>query len=154
MKTHISSLVALVLFGLTLEAASAESSLEIDDLWIAEAPPVSKVLAGYMQIKNTGDTDKKLISASSVDFSSIEFHRSIEKDGMASMQRQEFLLVPAGSSLILEPGDYHLMLFNPTKKLRAGANSVIQFKLDNGNVITGTATVKKSTVDHSHHNHH
>ena len=134
--------------------AFAGSALEVENLWIAEAPPVSKVLAGYMQIKNTGDKDQKLVSATSRDFSSIEFHRSIERDGMASMQRQKFLLVPAGGSLTLKPGDYHLMLFNPTKKLRAGDDTTIQFKLEDGTTISDTAIVKKSTVDHSHHNHH
>ena len=139
------------LFGITAHAGSA---LVFENVWIAEAPPVSKVQAAYMNIKNTGDKDQKLVSAKSDDFGSIEFHRTIEKEGMASMQHQPYLLVPAGGELTLKPGDYHMMLFRPARKLRAGDESSIQFQLADDSQVTVTAVVKKASAEDSHQHHH
>lgn len=160
MKTRspvlLSTFIFTLLAGMSAhaEASKDTSSLVFEDVWIAEAPPVSKVLAAYMTINNTGDTDQKLVSAKSADFSSIEFHRTVDKKGMASMQHQDYLMVPAGSSLILKPGDYHMMLFNPARKLRAGDKSSFQFQLDDGSSIDTTAIVKKAGAEDSHQHHH
>jgi len=139
---------------LTGKTAQAGSALVFENVWIAEAPPVSKVLAGYMNIRNTGEKDQKLVSAQSDDFDSIEFHRTVEKDGRASMQHQASLLIPAGGSLMLKPGDYHMMLLKPARKLRAGDESGFRFQLENGLSINATAVVKKISAENSHQQHH
>jgi len=139
---------------LTGKTAQAEPALIFENVWIAEAPPVSKVLAGYMNIRNTSDKDLKLVSAQSDDFGSVEFHRTIEKDGRASMQHQLSLLIPAGGSLIFKPGNYHMMLFKPARKLRAGDESIFRFQLENGDSINATAIVKKFSAENSHQQHH
>ena len=155
MKTRQSllllSFLLSILPGIT---AHAESALVFENVWIAEAPPVSKVMAAYMTINNPVDKDQKLVSASSDDFSSVEFHRTVYKDGMASMKHQQYLVVPANGTLVLKPGDYHMMLFNPGRKLSAGDESAIQLKLENGNTIKVPAVVKKSSAEDSHHHHH
>jgi periplasmic copper chaperone A len=138
----------------TGKTAQAEPALIFENVWIAEAPPVSKVLAGYMNIKNTGDKDQTIISAQSDDFESVEFHRTIEKNGMASMQHQATLLIPAGSHLMFKPGDYHIMLFKPVRKLRAGDKSGFRFQLENGHSINAIAIVKKASVENTHQQHH
>jgi copper(I)-binding protein len=145
-----------MLLASVANAAQAEQVIVFEDAWIAEAPPVSKVLAAYMVIKNTGDEDMKVISAQSDDFGSIEFHRTVDADGMASMQHQPFLAIPAGDSLVLEPGGYHMMLFKPARKLRAGDESGFQFKLENGKLVNVKARVKKASAEdmHQHHHHH
>lgn len=136
------------------EPDHSTATLTFENVWIAEAPPVSKVLAAYMTINNTGEKNQKLVSAESNDFGSIEFHRTIDKEGMASMQHQPYLVIPAGGKLILEPGDYHMMLFNPNRKLRAGDKSSFRFELDTGDTIVTTAVVKKASSEDSHHHHH
>lgn len=149
-------LLFTLLFNTLVQAVPEhyKPTLAFENVWIAEAPPVSKVLAAYMTINNTGNKDQKLVSAESDDFGSIEFHRTIDKKGMASMQHQPYLMVPAGGKLILEPGDYHMMLFNPSRKLRAGDESSFKFELDDGNTISTTAIVKKASTKDSHHHHH
>ena len=153
----IRTLILLPIFLLSTlfsVAAHAESTLIFENVWIAEAPPVSKVQAAYMNIRNTGDKDRKLVSAKSDDFGAIEFHRTIDKDGMASMQPQKYLLVPAGGTLTLKPGDYHMMLFRPARKLRAGDEASIQFQLADDSQVTVTAVVKKASAEDSHQHHH
>ena len=42
--------------------AIADDSLEIDDAWTPEAPPVSKVMAAYMEIENETPQDRKAVA--------------------------------------------------------------------------------------------
>ena len=120
--THILSISAILL--LIGSKSFAQTPLTFKQAWIAEAPPVSKVLAAYMEIINSSDKTVIINSMESDDFTKIEFHRTINENDIAKMQHQESLSIPASGSLKLEPGSYHLMLFNPVKELRAGDSTL------------------------------
>ena len=135
--------------------AVADNKLEIDDAWIAEAPPVSKVMAAYMEIENESRQDRQAISMQCREFERAEFHRTVEKDGMARMEHQQVLNIPADSELELEPGGYHIMLFKPARNLVAGDTTSCSMKFDDGTTIAIDLEIRKSSVeDHSHHHHH
>ncbi len=119
-------------------------ALEFNQVWIAEAPPVSRVLAAYMSIQNHSDKDISILSAESKHFSSTAFHRTIYKNGVASMQHQSTLTIPAHQTLQLEPGGFHMMLFNPVNPLQAGDSVEFSFTLDNQTIKKVTAIVKKT----------
>ena len=137
----------------------AESTLIFEGAWIAEAPPVSKVMAAYMEISNPSDKITKIVSANSASFKKISFHQTQQKNGMASMKHIDTLAIPAKGKFILEAGSYHMMLFNPVKRFKAGDLVNFEFKLDSGDVIKLAVPVKKQmtdnmTHDHSQHQHH
>jgi hypothetical protein len=133
----------------------ADNKLEIDDAWIAEAPPVSKVMAAYMEIENETTQDRQAIAMQCREFERAEFHRTVDKEGMASMEHQQALNIPARSELELEPGGYHVMLFNPARRLLAGDNTQCRIEFDDGTGIDFQLEVRKAAVeDHSHHHHH
>ena len=50
-------------------------------------------------------------------FGLIELHNHIEVDGMLRMVKIETLEVAPRSTVHLQPGSYHLMMFRPTKPL-------------------------------------
>ena len=118
--------------------------LTIEDAWIAEAPPVSKVMVAYMSIKNTGSDDLEIIHAESDVYSSIEFHETIHEDDMARMIRHDSLQIDANSSIELKRGGPHLMLFNPARRLKAGDEVEIELTLYNRQTITISVPVKKA----------
>lgn len=154
MKTYIFCMLSLILPALVQAGGSAKiSGLEIVNAWIAEAPPVSTVNAGYMKIINSTPADIRIVSADCENYSSAEFHRTVHTDGMARMRYLDELTIPAGSALVLEPGDYHLMLFNPVRALHSGDESQCTLKLDDGRSLAIELDVKKSSEDHSHHQH-
>jgi copper(I)-binding protein len=133
----------------------ADSRLEIDDAWIAEAPPVSKVMAAYLEIENKTSEDRQAIAIQCSEFERAEFHLTVDKEGMASMEHQQALHVPANSDLDLEPGGYHVMLYNPARRLLAGDITQCNIEFDNGKTISFDLVVRKAPVeDHSHHHHH
>ena len=135
----------------------AESSLTFKQPWIAEAPPVSKVLAAYMEIANNTNQAITIESAESKDFSRIEFHRTIHENDIAKMQHQKTLSIPASGHLTMEPGGYHMMLFTPVKTFKAGDESVISIKTTDDQQYDVKVKVKNaggsSHDDHSHHHH-
>lgn len=158
MKTYpfLSLLFSLLFFS---QSAAAATNLEFEGAWIAEAPPRSKVLVAYMEIKNNGDAVAKIVSASSESFKRITFHQTQQKGEMATMQHSDVLIIPANGKLVLEAGSHHIMLFDPVKKLKAGDQVDFDFTLENGETIKLTVPVKKqgsdeNSHDHSAHQHH
>lgn len=150
--THILSLSAILL--LICSKSFAQAPLTFKQARIAEAPPVSKVLAAYMEIINSSDKTVIIDSMESDDFSKIEFHRTINENDIAKMQHQESLSIPASGSLKLEPGSYHLMLFNPVKKFRAGDSSSFTVKTSDAQQYEISVPVKKSDMSQQHQHHH
>jgi copper(I)-binding protein len=146
------------LFMLLATTAVHAGSITIDSSWIREAPPGMMMLAGYMVVNNSSDEARSIVSASGEDFGYIELHRSMIKDGMARMIPQENIPVPAKGSVELKPGDYHLMLMQPKKDLKAGETSTLTIVMDNGEKITLDVPVKKAEggmmMNHEHHHHH
>ena len=153
MKTYfLKSAFILTLALLTTTVYATQAN--INNAWIAEAPPVSKVMAAYMVIKNPGTEALQILDAESTDFGKIEFHRTVHENGMARMNRQPSLVVPANGELTLEPGGYHMMLFRPARTLRAGDTSKLNFTLKNGEKMQVEAVVKKAAMEESHEHHH
>ena len=141
-------------FSAICSAGSSSSSLSFKDAWISEAPPVSKVLAAYMKILNHSDKAIVINTIESEDFSRIEFHRTIHENDIAKMRQQKILTVPESGSLTLEPGSYHLMLFNPVKRMTAGDSSIFTVNTADDQKFETKVTVKKSNSNHHQHQHH
>jgi hypothetical protein len=155
MKLFTRNFPLIVCALISSHAVLADNKLEIDDAWIAEAPPVSKVMAAYMEIENETAQDRQAIAMQCREFERAEFHRTVDKEGMASMEHQQALNIPARSELELEPGGYHVMLFNPARRLLAGDNTQCRIEFDDGTGIDFQLEVRKAAVeDHSHHHHH
>lgn len=155
-SSFITSFFIILFFGHT---AYAQSSLIFDNAWVAEAPPVSKVMAAYMDIKNPTDEILTIVAATSENFERVEFHLSEHKNNIASMKHIHHLNIPAKGVLNLKAGSYHMMLFNPVKKLTAGEIVNFKFELNNGSIIDVVMPVKKQDIEslsnkHHSHQHH
>jgi len=155
MKPYTRILPLIIYVLLNSYPVFADNKLEIDDAWIAEAPPVSKVMAAYMKIENETSQVRQAVAMQCREFERAEFHRTVDKEGMASMEHQQVLNIPAKSELELEPGGYHVMLFNPARRLLAGNITQCSIEFDNGKTIDFDLVIRKSSgEDHSHHHHH
>ena len=147
--------IFLILCALTnLVSAEDVEEIIISDIWISEAPPTVSTMAAYAKIQNQSHETKVLTSVSSPTFSRIEIHLSKIADGMASMEKQTSLKIPAENSVELSPGSYHLMLFNPETSLLAGDKATIIFSFSDGSSKSVQAPIKKRNNDgHDHHHH-
>ena len=123
------------------------STITVENAWIREAPPNANAMAGYMRIINNTEQDISLVAASSSAFKVIEFHRSVEKDGMYKMIRHEKLDIPGNHSLELKPGDYHLMLIVPKQSLKDGDTVTVELNFADQSKMVVEMPVKKAVYN-------
>ncbi len=149
------SLLFPLAMSLLLGTAQAGPALTVRDAWIAEAPPVAKVQAGYMVLANEGGSPAVVVGASSAEFDVVEMHRMVEVEGTMRMEAQPALRVEPGATLALAPGGLHLMLIGPKRPLVAGDRVAIELRLESGELILATAEVRRrdggTGAAHEHH---
>lgn len=98
--------------------------------------------AAYMVIRNTGSAADKLIAASGDIAKTIEIHTVIEENGMMQMRRIDGIDVPAGGSVELKPGGYHVMLIGLNRDMIAGETVQLTLKFEQAGDIPVTATIR------------
>ena len=108
-------------------------SLEIGHPWTRATPGGADVAGGFLKITNTGTEDDRLISLSIEGIARSEIHEMAMKDGMMTMRPlKDGLPVPAGSTVELKPGSFHVMMMGLTKPFTEGE------------MIKGTITFEKA----------
>jgi len=124
--------VCLIL-ALTLVAAANEAAdVSVRDAWVRETPPGMTMMAGYMELRNNTSQPQVLVAASSSDFETVMIHRTIVKNGMASMVHASQIELTPIASFIFTQGGYHLMLMSPKRTLRAGNRVDINLEFRSG----------------------
>jgi len=147
-------LVALCLL-FSMSTVQAGEVLNIEDAWVAEAPPVAPVMGGYMKIANKTDKLISITSASCPDFEKTEIHEMSMSGGMMKMRQIDKLDVPANSMVELQPGGYHLMLIKPKHAFKKGDTLTVTLHTADGQSQAVKMEVKerKSSDEHQHHQH-
>jgi hypothetical protein len=114
------------------------------------------MLAGYMVLRNNGDTAQVLEGATASGFEQVEIHRTTIHDGMASMEGMDSLSIPPQDSVQLAPGGYHLMLMMGSRPLQEGDTVDFSLRFKDGKTLEVHAPVRKdsmATEGHQHHHH-
>lgn len=120
--------LALALVASTLPSAARAAdpapkhdvaTLKIAHAWI-RLLPAGLPAAGYMDVANTGDTSRKLVSVDSDDFGHVMLHQSMQSSGMSHMRHVDGIDIPAHGKATLAPGGYHVMLMQPKRALKVG----------------------------------
>ncbi len=95
--------------------------LVLTQAWTRQTPPRAIAGGGYLTIANEGREDDVLIGGS-VDFADrVEIHAMSVTDGVMRMAGlPDGLPIPAGETVALEPGGYHVMFMAIAETPRAG----------------------------------
>jgi len=151
---NISATLFICLF--LIGTANAGSSIKVENAWSPEAPPVAKVMAGYMKINNLSQKDIKLTSAQSALFKRVEIHLTKMDKGMMKMIKQDNLNIKAKSFIELSPGGLHMMLIGKLKPVKAGSTIPVTLKFDSGEKLEIKLSVKidEQPQQMNHHHHH
>lgn len=134
MKKIISVVYVFALTAL-MSSVFASDSIIIHDAWIRSAPSNVKVMAAYMTITNTTNETRELRAVSSTLFNKVEIHRTEMHEDMMKMIPQKHLNIPAGKSVNLEPGGYHLMLIDPASVPKEGEQVDMELHFDDGQIL-------------------
>lgn len=138
---------------LWLSGAGA-AQLEVREPWVRAMPPVAPMTAGYLVLDNGGTAPAALVGAESPQFREVQLHRSVQVEGMARMERQERIPIPAGGSVELAPGGYHLMLMGAAGPLVPGSTVDLTLRFEDGSSLAVQAPVRQGGEDDEHHHHH
>lgn len=88
-------------------------------------------------LTNTGDADVRLTGGSSPVAGKVELHETVMSDeGMVMREADGGLVVPAGGSLVLEPGGHHIMLIDLSEPVPAGVDVEVVLLSEDGEEIT------------------
>ncbi len=105
-------------------------------------PPHAPVGGGFLTITNGGDEDDRLIAASTPVAGRVEIHEmKMDGDVMRMRPLVDGLPIPAGQTVVLEPGGYHLMLMDLTDALTEGDTFELSLTFEKAGEVTVTVDV-------------
>jgi copper(I)-binding protein len=137
-------LLFLALLALaTLRAASAAPTIAINDAWSRPATGMGVV---YATIVNSGTTPDRLTAATAPNAASVELHQSTSSTGangnVESMHPVTAITIPAGGSVTLGPGGYHLMLVGLKADLTSNDAFLVRMHFENAGWIVAIVHVR------------
>ncbi|GAA3544306.1 hypothetical protein AFL01nite_16860 [Aeromicrobium flavum] len=94
--------------------------------------------AAFMVVSNSAEEDATIVGVTTDLTDTAELHETAD----GTMRPVESLTVPAGGSLMLEPGGNHLMLMELTEAIDPGQEVTFTLEFDDGSTFDVTATAK------------
>jgi periplasmic copper chaperone A len=122
LKVLLAGLVLVGLFGAPAGAQTVTAGdIEISNPNARAMVPGAKVGGGYLSITNKGKSDDKLVAISSPRAKSSEVHQMSVDNGVMTMRPVAGgLVIPAGQTVELKPGGYHVMFKDVAEPFRQG----------------------------------
>jgi copper(I)-binding protein len=131
-----------------LPVAGLAGDLKVERAMIPLAPPAAKVHAAYMTLTNTSDRALQIVGIRADGYAMAHLHQSRVENGVVAMQPVHLLEIAPGQTVTMEHGGFHVMLMQPEKPSRKGAEVALSLELSDGTAIPFTATV--TAVTHRH----
>ena len=143
-------LVFAVLCGATAAARDYRlGALEIGQPWARATPPSAPAGGGFLKITNTGSTPDRLVSASSPAADLVQVHEMKMDGSVMRMREVEMgLEIPAGGSVMLAPGGYHLMMMGLKAPFKQGASVPVTLVFEKAGKIDVELAVEAMGASH------
>jgi periplasmic copper chaperone A len=129
--------------------ADGETAAEItiEGAWARSSPMMATRGAVYMQI--TASADDRLVAARVSDdvAASTEVHETVRDPDTRemSMRETDAIDLPAGETVFLEPGGYHIMLLDLVEPLEPGTTLEVILEFDVAGEVRVEAEVREAT---------
>ncbi|EPE94972.1 copper chaperone PCu(A)C [Rhizobium grahamii] len=119
--------------------------------------PGAKVGGGYLELTNTGSIDDRLVRITSERAATAEVHHMSVANGVMTMRPVvDGLTIPAGKTVELKPGGYHVMFMDVAKPFKEGETIRATLTFEKAGSVdveftVGNAGGVKSTSPDGHH---
>lgn len=136
------------------QAAVKTPGVLVEDAWVRATVGTkdTTMTAAFMSLTNPGNTDIKLISATSPIAGMVQLHEMAMKDGKMVMQEKAGgVTVPATSHAHLSPGGDHVMLMGLKQALKPGDEVPLTLKFSDNTTHDLTVPVKAFTEEEEHY---
>lgn len=140
--------------GAASEAPAA--AVSITGPWTRETAQGQSAGGGFMTIANPGSAPDRLVSGTSPAAGEVQIH-TVSMDGgvMRMRQLEDGLEIPAGGTVELKPGSFHIMLIDLAQPLKAGSKVPLVLHFEKAGDIEVeldirpvTATGPAASMDH------
>lgn len=102
---------------LSLACTSVLAQVSVTDPWVRATVPQQKATGAFMQLNSANGT--RLVDARSP-VARAEIHEMAVQDHVMRMRQISGLDLPAGQSVALKPGGYHIMFFDLKQPVKEG----------------------------------
>jgi copper(I)-binding protein len=109
--------IAFALAALAL-AAAAQAQLSVKEPWVRATVAHQKATGAFMQL--TAASELRVVEASSPVAGIVEIHEMAMVKDVMKMRAVDTLVLPAGKTVELKPGGYHVMLMDLKGQVRDG----------------------------------
>ncbi len=113
-----------LLLAISLFSATAIADITVKDAWVRGTVAAQTTTGAFMTI--TSSEEAKLVGARSAIAKTTEIHQSMLMDGVNHMHAADAVPLPAGKSIELKPGGYHVMLMGLARPVAAGQKVPIE----------------------------
>lgn len=124
----------------------AGATLSVREPYVRDVPPGAAVTAAYLTLVNSGPAAREVVGATSPAARLVELYTHRDEGGVMRMRRVDRLPVPAGGTVALAPGGYHLTLIDLVRPLTAGEVVPIEVVVDDGVHLTFEAPVRAAAL--------
>ena len=126
------ALTLLLVLSAGVSADGIAGKVSVADPYVRAVPPVAKTSAAFMQ----------LVSADTPVAAVVELHTHTMDGGVMRMRQVPQIPLPPNTSVSLEPGGLHIMLFDLTAPLSPGDEVPITLTFSDGSSKAVTAEVR------------
>lgn len=148
-------LAAAALLGLAAPIPGARAqapTVEVSEAWARATTSSARVGGVFLKIRATGAGDR-VVSASTPLAEKVELHETIRDGNVMRMREVPALMVPAGQTVELKPGSYHIMLIGLKQPLNRGESFPLTITFEKAPAVTATVTVQAAGAGGMGHRH-
>lgn len=126
-----------------LAQGTGAASITVQQPWARATPAGAKTGAVYMTIVNKTGSADRLTGASSDVATTLQIHEMAVVHGVMRMRELPHgLPIPAGGTVVLKPGSYHVMLIGLKKPLMAGESFPLTLTFEKAGNISITVPIQ------------
>lgn len=126
--------------AITTDAAGGDGkqtgAVRIEDPWARPSAGMTGAGAVYMTLTNIGDEADTLTAAAAPVARKVELHTHIADGDVMRMRPIESIVVPAGATVQLRPGELHVMLVGLEKPLMPDQSFPLTLTFETGGEVT------------------
>ena len=134
-------LIIATLLSLTASAwAQAPANVEVKDAWVRATVAQQKATGAFMQL--TAKADSRVVQATSPMAGVVEIHEMAMENDVMKMRAVPALALPAGKTVELKPGGYHVMLMDLKGPVKEGDVVPVSLVVEGKDGLRQTVEIK------------
>ena len=130
----------LIVISAAAASVPAWAQVEVKSAWVRGTVAAQKTTGAYMEINSAQGA--RLVSVESTVAGTVEVHEMSMDKNVMRMRAIARLELPAGKTVELKPGGYHVMLIDLKRPLKKGDSVPLRLKIENKDKTVSTVEVK------------